>query len=384
MDEMKRISIVGLCLVAMVAFGAMAVSSAYAGEFITCTKTKAVKEGKTKHYTGSYKNAECTEAEVNGEYESAAATGTTFTSTTGAAVLESAAGNISCKKSKGTGEITGLTTDTEIITFETCTLSLTKGKCTSTIEGTKEGNIISYSDTTLIDNGQTGPSGGEPASGEVWDSFAPTGGEPFGEYQAIYVCAPGIIFRTAGSTSGVVGKPSTKESKAGTVVFGKSGGEQDLETEYSENGGETWNPTGPNTENASGKVKYDKDVEVRAKVVKPIIEYPEGVVTFTAAKPKTEFQIKAVEWNVAGAPNNVSGLKAGRKVSGNPGHFKAIPVEAHAAEACAAVAEPLAEGNTCWVEVEAVNYKKGETGKYEATGTSRFGRESRFDELKQT
>lgn len=60
---MKRISIVGLCLVAMVAFGAMAVSSAYAGEFITCTKTKAVKEGKTKHYTGSYKNAECTVGE---------------------------------------------------------------------------------------------------------------------------------------------------------------------------------------------------------------------------------------------------------------------------------------------------------------------------------
>lgn len=198
----------------------------------------------------------------NGEYESASAVGTTFTSTTGHAVLESAAGDITCLKSKGTGEITGLTTDTEVITFESCELSLGY-KCTSTIPGTKEADIISYSDTTLIDNGETGPSGDEPASGEVWDSFAPTGAAPFGAYQTEYVCGPGILFRTSGSASGVIGKPNSKESKKGAVVFGKKGGEQDLVTEYSENGGETWENTGPNTENASGKMTYSKDVEVR-------------------------------------------------------------------------------------------------------------------------
>jgi hypothetical protein len=257
---MKRISIVGLSLLAMVAFGAMAASSAYAGEFITCVKTKEVKEGKTKHYTGSYKNSACTEAETNGEYEAGSATGTTLTSTTGKAVLESAAGDITCSKSKGTGEITGAKTDHEVITFEKCVLSLTKGACTS--EGAAAGDIISYSDTTLIDHGEKGPSGEEPAEGVVWDSFSSDG--TLGAYQAIYVCEPGIIFRTSGTTSGVVGKPSKAPSTAGTVVFGKKGGEQDLVTEYSENGGETWNPTGPNTENASGKVKYSAKVEVRA------------------------------------------------------------------------------------------------------------------------
>ena len=37
---MKRMTIVGLSLVAMFAFGAMAASSAFAGEYGTCLKTK--------------------------------------------------------------------------------------------------------------------------------------------------------------------------------------------------------------------------------------------------------------------------------------------------------------------------------------------------------
>jgi hypothetical protein len=56
---MRRIVIVGLFLAAALALSATAASSALAAEFITCKKTTKV----GSHYTGSYKNAECTVGE---------------------------------------------------------------------------------------------------------------------------------------------------------------------------------------------------------------------------------------------------------------------------------------------------------------------------------
>ncbi len=260
---MKRIGIVGLSLVATFAFSAMAASSALAGLYITCVK--AAKVGKV--YSGLYTNNNCStmSATKEGKYEAGSpkfpvkATGTTKE-----AVLSSAAGDIKCKKSKGTGSLLSATKDLEETIFETCILSLTNGKCTNLagFTGSYSGKITAVSLTTLIDHGEKGPSGGEPAEGEVWNAFAPDPESALYPYQAVYICEPGVEFRTSGTTSAVatpvLGKPSPK----GTLTFGAGKGEQDLVTEFSENGGETWESTGPNVETVTASIKLGEKVEL--------------------------------------------------------------------------------------------------------------------------
>ncbi len=257
---MKRIGIVGLSLIAMFAFSAMAASSASAGEYITCGK--AAKSGKT--YLGKYTNNNCSTLGSGGKYERGAVSNVKVTSTTKEAVLSSAAGDIKCKKSKGTGTLINGKMNLEETTFETCVLSLTDGKCTNLagFTGSYSGKITSVSLTTLIDHGEKGPSGDEPAEGEVWNSFAPDPESALFPFQAVYICEPGVIFRTTGSTSAVVTPVLGKPSPKGTETFGAGKGEQDLTTEFSENGGETWESTGPNVETVTGSTKAAAKIEV--------------------------------------------------------------------------------------------------------------------------
>ncbi len=257
---MKRMRIAGLCLVAMfaiTALSAMAASSAYAGEYGVCVKAQKVE----KKYVGLYTDKNCqtaaSEKEVEegkkNKYEWVSAAGEKSTTTTKTAVLSSAAGKITCKKSKGTAEITGAKSDLETVEFEECTLSVTGGKCTSVQEGEKEGNITTFQlETKLIDHGEKGPSGGEPAEGEAWTEFNGEAGN--GGLQAEFVCAPGVIFRTSGTLSGVTTPVNLMESKD-TTSFGEGKGEQDLVTEFSENGGISFENTGPNVETAVGTAK---------------------------------------------------------------------------------------------------------------------------------
>ncbi len=168
------------------------------------------------------------------------------------------------QESKGTGSLLSATKDLEETTFETCVLSLTNGKCTNLagFTGSYSGKITSVSLTTLIDHGEKGPSGDEPAEGEVWNSFEPDPESALFPYQAVYICEPGVIFRTTGTTSAVVTPVLGKPSPKGTETFGAGKGEQDLVTEFSENGGETWENTGPNVETVTGSVKFSEKLEV--------------------------------------------------------------------------------------------------------------------------
>ena len=56
---MKRIKIVGLCLVAMFAMSALATSAAQAGEYGKCVKT--AKNPTTKKYEAEYNDKNCQE-----------------------------------------------------------------------------------------------------------------------------------------------------------------------------------------------------------------------------------------------------------------------------------------------------------------------------------
>jgi hypothetical protein len=258
---MKRIRIMGLCLIAVFAFSAMVATAAQAGEVGECVK--AAKVG--KFYTGGYTDKNCTvvSGTKTGKYEwspGVAPANAKFTASTKVATLASAAGTITCKKSTTAGEWTGLKTNHEVITFTSCKLSVTSGECHSLEEAEGSGIIKAFEDTTLIDNGEKGPSGGEPVSGEVWNSYAPAATSPYGIYATEFKCAPGVVFRSSGSVSGVVTPVNTMSAKL-TTAFGEGKGEQDLNTEF--NQGTGWNPTGPNIETATGASKGAK-VEIKA------------------------------------------------------------------------------------------------------------------------
>ena len=107
------------------------------------------------------------------------------TAKTKAAELVGAAGTIACKKSTSVGTIEGMKTNHELITFEGCEF---KGPVTGECHSAgKPSGVIETNKlvTTLIDNGEKGPSGGEPKAGEVWDNFKAESGT----VQAQYLCA---------------------------------------------------------------------------------------------------------------------------------------------------------------------------------------------------
>ena len=319
MYKVKWISIVGLCLVAMAAFGAMAASSASAGEYGVCLKTARVAEGKVLHYTGKWKDAACErERQANGEYEwypgrtgigrgapVVTAEAFEYKGPSTSVVLRSAAGTITCGGSVTEGAILGAQYNVEKTVFNKCTLSVTKGKCTGVDDPQlKAGEIGEFSDTYLLDHGTKGPSGLEPKELEVWNASFASEGYPYYPYQAIFECAPGVLFRVGGQLSGVVTPVSTMTPKW-TVASGEGKGEQDLVSEYSENGGLTWEPTGPNvlTVTASYTTKSDRKIEVRECNEKGAVSEGKGAFPCEVSESNPAFTVEKLQ--------EIKGSKAG-------------------------------------------------------------------------
>ncbi|MGP0102217.1 MAG: hypothetical protein ACLPUT_11440 [Solirubrobacteraceae bacterium] len=266
---MKRIGIVGLCLAAMFALSAMGASSAFAGEYGVCAK--AAKSG--KKYTGKYLDKNCTKAATEGEiaegkknkyewdpYPGPAGTKWTYTSKSKTAILEGAAGDITCKASTDAGEVTGVKSDVDTTTFTGCILSVTKESCQNTATA---GTIVTtHNVTTLIDHGETGDSGKEPKEGEVWTQYTGEGTTGPEGTLASWECS-GIPFTTNGSLSGVTTEDVNVMSTKSKTTFNKEVGEQDLLTTF-------FNPftskieTGPAVENVTGEAKNAGKIEIKA------------------------------------------------------------------------------------------------------------------------
>jgi hypothetical protein len=260
---MKRIGIVGLCLAAMFALSAMGASSAFAGEYGVCAK--AAKSGKT--YTGKYEDKNCTKeeaAKTGGKYEwvpypGPAGTKWGYTSKSKTAILEGSAGDITCKASTDTGEVTGVKSDVDTTSFTDCILSITKESCQN---GATKGTITTtHNVTTLIDHGEKGDSGLEPALGEVWTQFTGEGTTGQGGTLAEWECS-GIPFVTNGSLSGPTTEDVNVMSTKSKTTFNKSVGEQDLVTTF-------FNPltgkleSGAAVENVTGEVKNAGKIEIK-------------------------------------------------------------------------------------------------------------------------
>jgi hypothetical protein len=246
---MKRFKIVGLCLVAVFALTAVMASGAQAGQWGTCTKTAKVE----KKYTGNYTDKLCStkSATKEGKYEWVPnAANIPFTSEGGASHLKGAAGEIACEHGTDSGTFEGATKDTDTFTFEGCKLKPFELACKSYNTATAGQIVTNALSSELLDHGQKGLSGKEPAAGEVWmqETNKGTTTDPVfgpGPFLADFECG-GIPFAVTGSVSGVVEKQyveaKLKAGKAGKkgkpgkptikVAFTEAGGEQDLTTTF--------------------------------------------------------------------------------------------------------------------------------------------------------
>jgi hypothetical protein len=204
-------------------------------------KSKKPKKGKFEWKPGL---APACEPMVKGEYTDAGCTtkskkahkgsfekngGPRFTATSGAATLETNAGAVTCAASTGAGEITGVHTGTERITFTGCEKA--GKKCTSEgTNGTPSGTPGAI-ETNLLATRLLGP-----VEGQVWIELASGEHQP---YVTEFGCE-GSLLRISGHVSGVREGDVGKMSSTSTTAFAAAQGEQLLFSELSENGGSSW------------------------------------------------------------------------------------------------------------------------------------------------
>jgi hypothetical protein len=221
---MKRIRIVGLCLLVVFAVSAIAAGTASANpEYHLCGP--AAKETKPTKFLGHYTLSTCSDA-------SKVATGGKFERETGAESIAKAkklttkntngkstlyvyipgtgiVGDTECVKAKGTGVVTGPSTATDTTTFEKCKSS---GKtCTSTQVGEIKGDIT----TDTLDSTLVTTSVGTDIGNEI------KGGGPGGQ-SAEFNCE-GEEISTTGAVNSEVTLNTTLASTKSTDIFAVNG-----------------------------------------------------------------------------------------------------------------------------------------------------------------
>jgi len=220
---MKRIRIVGLCLVAVFALSAVVAAAAQAAapEYLTCNKVAKAEKGK-----GKWNDKECSKESKGGakegEYEAGGSWETLkkkgFKGKNGVSTLDSyipeneaepwtggtVVGSVTCKNAKSVGEITGPKLSTVTVVFASCT---SEGKkCTSHQVGEKVGDITTEElDATLVNVE------GKPASLVKGNN---------GEGKSAEFSCEGLAIKTFGNLNGLIsGNTEGKYKKTSTQTF---------------------------------------------------------------------------------------------------------------------------------------------------------------------
>jgi alpha-tubulin suppressor-like RCC1 family protein len=188
-----------------------ALQAATPASYGTCVKTAKV----DAHYTGKYKDKNCTKAKGEGEYEwepTPEHSHIRTTDKTKTVTLRSASVSVVCKQSTSEGEITGPIADTETVIYSKCAAA--GQACTSA--GESAGSIK----TNLLDTSLIGD------DGEAWTRYKSS----VSPYLAEFKCG-GNEYRIKGSVAAVdscnVNVMSTKDCE----TFEAGNGEQGLELE---------------------------------------------------------------------------------------------------------------------------------------------------------
>jgi hypothetical protein len=282
---MKRIEIVGMSLVAMVAVAAMMAPGAQAAEVVSCVKSSKVpieyeKNGKKKTkliHEGQYKNRKCTELapEKTGKYPGyegpegkfqKGAVGARFTPASGTfrlkPKLELANGQVvQCASSAGTGEWTSSKTGTETVVWQECALVTedVKGEsCTSA--GWPPGQIeTSPLVLRLISYPEELPGDVSYEEGKVFVDSSVAAGYT---YYTEFACGPTASFRLLGNVAGAVKSKLNVPGKKIIWYNGPGEGAQDLSAEYSSDGGVSYAPFGGAEESYEVRASDDAGLEV--------------------------------------------------------------------------------------------------------------------------
>jgi hypothetical protein len=271
-DTMKRINIVGLCLVTAIALTALTAASASAAEYGQCRLLTKNTTPKIKHGKYTDTNCQVLNLKTKGDYEwypgppancialkkgeytdSACATKSakphrgaferqscypncaTYTSSSGSSVGLASLGEMECTGGSGTGEITGAKTDTDQERFTGCTAARRASNCSSYNVVSKTGEVVSARlETVLIGHFERGPLGHEPVTGEAWTEFTNQHGSD-APYSYEFECTGLAYVRAKGSVSGVMSEDVNKMSLTSATRLETGLGEQGLECEAAEN-----------------------------------------------------------------------------------------------------------------------------------------------------
>jgi hypothetical protein len=288
---MKRIKVVGLCLVAVFAFSALVASGAQAatyrscvsqkkGEYTTSTCTTKSAKPHKGHFElapvepchaqkkGEYTDSSCTTKSAKpkkGHFEKT--TGLKFTASSGPAILETpafGANNIECSASTSTGEITSSKTATFQTHFTGCKfLGLPcKSAGPDSNPSSVAGEIITnLTKATLLGPGEkaSGPEKLAVPAGQVWNELVSIEHAP---YQAELECSGAVFARTFGSLAGVQ-NPVNTLSTSNTIAFSKTSGESGLETEVSETGfGGPYAGPARSFQNQTSTLTFEKPIDI--------------------------------------------------------------------------------------------------------------------------
>jgi hypothetical protein len=287
---MKRIRLVGLCLVAAFAVAAIAASSAFAGEYGFCVAKKkgrysdpgctqpAARKGHWEWIgadscypmkKGRYAEGKCATLDLNkkgkpkGAWELAPSP--TYGDSSGQAVLKiPGVAKITCSGSESDGEVTGPFTDKDTVLFVGCRLRQPSGS-------EAQCSVHTFPLLTeLIDHETLGLSELEPKEGEVWTEYFAEKNEADPEALIAIISCPEIDLFVAvrGSLSGVTTPTGVMTAGPYSIAFAAGVGEQDLVAETNSQpmfgpGSGAAGPFPAVEEITGAKVTYSQPIEIR-------------------------------------------------------------------------------------------------------------------------
>ncbi len=224
---MKRIKVVGLCLLAIFAVAAVAASGASAAEVGECIK-------QAKPYKGGFNDKSCQEVNgtKEGKYEFSPGTtpaNSVFATKAKASRLFGPTGEIKCSKQSSVGQWTGPKTQTTTVAFTGCEAGAPLNAECHSVTGAPGEIITKPLAGTLLGEGESadGYKGSTVGAGEVWIQLQAPGG--IKEYQAEYLCGGVEELRTKGESAGVYTAASiNKASKKAELNWTPGGGDQSI------------------------------------------------------------------------------------------------------------------------------------------------------------
>ena len=261
---MRAIKTAGLAFAAAALSCCLLAAGAQAGEYGHCVKTERV----SHLYKGQYLDKGCTrkatvqESQVGGSenkwsWESGPGPNAALTAKGKAVTLQLSgeAGSITCEKHTSTGHVSSSKEASMQVTFTGCTWSVTSETCESA--GQAPGTVVWPVFDRLVDHGEHGHGGGEPAEGEVWSEFTvfPNAEFTCGSAKTSFVVFDSVAGVTSGKSINAMGKKDA-------TVFGTGKGEQNLELFFE-------NPSTSKLERlhatlaAEDTVRFEERIEVR-------------------------------------------------------------------------------------------------------------------------